>query len=83
MILARLFTKIYKEGGIILVDATGQKYICGNPRKEKPITVKLLKDNQFLTVLLFLILYSSFGPVFYNPSVLFIYLIFSTRKNRQ
>ena len=45
MILARIFTKIYKESGIILVDAKGQKYICGNPRKEKPITVKLLKDN--------------------------------------
>ena len=29
MILARVFTKIYKEGGIILVDANGQKYICG------------------------------------------------------
>jgi len=27
MILARIFTKIYKEGGIILVDAKGQKYI--------------------------------------------------------
>ena len=45
MILARIFTKIYKEGGIILVDAKGQKYICGNPRKEKPITIKLLKEN--------------------------------------
>ena len=45
MILARVFTKIYKEGGIILIDAKGQKYICGNPRKEKPITIKLLKEN--------------------------------------
>ena len=45
MILARVFTKIYKKNGIILIDASGQKYICGNPRKEKPITVKLLKKN--------------------------------------
>ncbi len=45
MILARVFSKIYNEGGIILVDSQGQKYICGNPRKEKPITLKLLKDN--------------------------------------
>ena len=45
MILARVFSKIFKEGGIILIDANGQKYICGNPRKEKPITVKLLKSN--------------------------------------
>ena len=45
MILARIFTKIFKEGGIILIDAKGQKYICGNPKTEKPITVKLLKNN--------------------------------------
>ena len=45
MILARIFTKIFKEGGIILIDAKGQKYICGNPKTEKPITVKLLKDD--------------------------------------
>ena len=43
MILARIFTNIYKESGIILIDAKGQKYICGNPRKDKPITIKLLK----------------------------------------
>ena len=45
MILARIFTKIYKESGIILIDSKKQKYICGNPRKDKPITVKLLKEN--------------------------------------
>ena len=45
MILARIFSRIYKEGGIILIDDKGQKYICGNPRKEKPITLKLLKEN--------------------------------------
>jgi len=45
MILAKIFTKIYKSSGIILIDAEGQKYICGNPRKDKPITVKLLKEN--------------------------------------
>ena len=45
MILARIFTNIYKEGGIILIDAKGQKYICGDPKKEKPITLKLLREN--------------------------------------
>ena len=45
MILAKIFTKIYREGGIILIDAKGQKYICGNPRKDDPITIKLLKEN--------------------------------------
>ena len=45
MILARVFSNIYKEGGIILIDSKGLKYICGNPRKENPIIVKLLKEN--------------------------------------
>ncbi len=45
MILASVFSNIYKEGGIILIDSKGLKYICGNPRKENPITVKLLKEN--------------------------------------
>ncbi len=45
MILARLFSNIYKEDGIILVDAKGQKYICGNPKQKNPITLKLLKEN--------------------------------------
>ncbi|MDB9784101.1 cyclopropane-fatty-acyl-phospholipid synthase family protein [Pelagibacteraceae bacterium] len=45
MLLARIFSKIYKEGGIILIDPKGQKYICGNPDKEKPIILQLLKEN--------------------------------------
>ncbi len=45
MILARVFSNIYKEGGIILIDSKDQKYICGNPRKDNPITIKLLKEN--------------------------------------
>ena len=45
MILARVFSNIYKEGGIILIDSNGQKYICGNPKTINPITVKLLKKN--------------------------------------
>ena len=39
------FSNIYKEGGIILIDSNGQKYICGNPKTVNPITVKLLKEN--------------------------------------
>ena len=46
MILARLFSKIFKrKGGIILIDSSGQKYICGNPDSNKTITIKLLKKN--------------------------------------
>ena len=46
MLLARLFSKIFKKkGGIVLIDSEGQKYICGNPDLEKPITLKLLKKD--------------------------------------
>jgi len=45
MLLARLLSKIYKKRGIILVDSHGQKYICGKPDLEKPITLKLLKKD--------------------------------------
>ncbi len=45
MFLAKVLDKIYKTDGIILEDSTGQKYICGNPNKDKPITIKLLKNN--------------------------------------
>ena len=45
MILAKVLNKIYKNDGIILEDSSGQKYIIGSPQKEKPITLKLLKDN--------------------------------------
>ena len=45
MILARVFSNIYRESGIILIDSKGQKYICGNPKRDNPVTVKLLKEN--------------------------------------
>ena len=45
MILAKVLNKIYKKNGIILEDSSGQKYIVGNPRKDNPLTIKLLKDN--------------------------------------
>ena len=45
MLIARLFSKIYKEGGIILVDHLGQKYICGTPDSKKPLTLKILNKK--------------------------------------
>ena len=46
MLLAKLLSKIYKkEGGIVLTDYSNQKYICGRPRSDNPITLKLLKKN--------------------------------------
>ena len=45
MMLARLLSKIYKKNGIILIDFDGQKYICGKPDLNKPVTLKLLKKD--------------------------------------
>ncbi|MDC0344423.1 class I SAM-dependent methyltransferase [Pelagibacteraceae bacterium] len=44
-LVAKLFDKTLKEGGIILIDSSGQKFICGRPDKKKPVIVKLLKKN--------------------------------------
>jgi len=45
MLFARLLSKIYKKHGIILIDSQGQKYICGKPNLQKPLTLKLLKKD--------------------------------------
>ncbi len=45
MLVARLFSKIYKKDGIILIDHLGQKFICGNPNLKKPLTLKILNKN--------------------------------------
>ncbi|MBA1338568.1 MAG: cyclopropane-fatty-acyl-phospholipid synthase [Pelagibacterales bacterium] len=45
MLLAKLFSKIYKKGGIVLIDYSGQKFICGNPDLNKPLTLRILKKN--------------------------------------
>jgi len=44
-IVAKKLDNIFKSGGIILIDYTGQKFICGSPDKESPITIQLLKRN--------------------------------------
>ena len=40
MILARIFTKIYKDGGIILIDSKGQKYIAMEADRRNKIIKK-------------------------------------------
>ena len=45
MLFARLLSKIYKKNGIVLIDSQGQKYICGKPNLQKPLTIKLLKKD--------------------------------------
>jgi len=45
MLVAKLLSEIYKKSGIILIDSSGQKYICGTPDLKKPLTMKLLKKD--------------------------------------
>ena len=45
MLTARLLSKIFKKEGIVLVDYQGQKYICGKPDLQKPLTIKLSKKD--------------------------------------
>ena len=45
MLFARLLSKTFKKDGIVLVDFQGQKYICGKPDLQKPLTIKLSKKN--------------------------------------
>ena len=45
MLVAKLFSKIYQKGGIILIDYSGQKFICGSPDLNKPLTLKILKKS--------------------------------------
>lgn len=45
MLFARLLSKIYKKNGIVLIDSLGQKYICGKPNLQKPLTLKLSKKD--------------------------------------
>ncbi len=52
MYLARFLNKLIKNDGFILVDANSFKYIIGNPKKEKPIILRLL-DKKLHYKLLF------------------------------
>ena len=45
MLLAKLFSKIYKKNGIILIDSSGQKFICGRPNKDNPTIIRILNKN--------------------------------------
>jgi len=52
MQLARLFNKIFKKDGFILIDTDLKKHIIGSPENKKPITLRLL-DKKLHYKLLF------------------------------
>ena len=64
MQLARFLNKLFKEDGFILIDAKEQKYIIGNPKKEKPIILRLLDKKLHYKLLFYPDLY--FGEAYSN-----------------
>ena len=57
MQLARFLNKLFQYDGFILIDANSKKYVIGNPKKEKPITLKLLDKKLHYKLLLYPDLY--------------------------
>ena len=67
MQLASFLNKIFKTGGIVLIDANLKKYIIGSPEKDKPITLKLLDKKLHYKLLFYPDLY--FGEAYSNGSI--------------
>ena len=62
MQLVSFLNKLFKEDGFILIDANSNKYIIGNPKKEVPITLKLLDKKLHYKLLIYPDLY--FGEAY-------------------
>ena len=67
MYLSRFLEKLFKKDGFILVDANSNRYIIGKPKKENPITIKLLDKKLHYKLLLFSDLY--FGEAYTDGSI--------------
>ena len=67
MQLARFLTKLFKEEGLVLIDANSKKYVIGNPKKENPLTLKLLDKSLHYKLLFYPDLY--FGEAYSNGSL--------------
>ncbi len=62
MQLISFLNKLFKEDGFILIDAHSKKYIIGNPKKELPVTLKLLDKKLHYKLLFYPDLY--FGEAY-------------------
>tara|TARA_B100001123_G_scaffold264974_1_gene295078 strand:- start:201 stop:1394 length:1194 start_codon:yes stop_codon:yes gene_type:complete len=68
MNLANFLNNLFTKDGFILVDASNNKYRIGNPKKENPITVKILDKKLHYKLLLHPDLY--FGESYTNGSLI-------------
>ncbi len=67
MYLASFLNKLIKDDGFVLVDANSVKYIIGNPKKEKPIILRLLDKKLHYKLLFYPDLY--FGEAYTDGTV--------------
>ena len=68
MSLISFLNDLFKEDGFELVDSNSKKYVIGNPKKEKPIVVKLLDQKLMQKLLINPDLY--FGEAYMDGSLL-------------
>ena len=45
MILAKYLNNLFKKGGFELIDSNSKKHVIGNPKKEKPLIIKLFDKS--------------------------------------
>ena len=67
MDISKFYNKIIKEDGFVILDANSNKYVIGKPKKNNPITIKLLDKNLNYKLLLFPDLY--FGESYTDGSI--------------
>ena len=67
MYLTRFLDKLFKEDGFVLVDTKLNKYVIGKPKKDPPITLKILDKKLHYKLLLFPDLY--FGEAYTDGSL--------------
>jgi len=68
MKLVSFLNKLFKDSGFILIDANSKKYIIGNPKKEKPIIIKLLDKKLHYKLLIYPDLY--FGEAYTDGTLI-------------
>ena len=67
MKLVSFLNRLFKEDGFILTDANSKKYIIGNPKKEKPIILKILDKKLHYKLLIYPDLY--FGEAYTDGKI--------------
>ena len=67
MKLIEFLNNLFKDDGFLLIDANMNKHMIGHPKKEKPITLKILDKSLHTKLLLLPDLY--FGEAYTNGSI--------------